>query len=111
MTIIIIIILVVLFAYSDACDLKSGFRFTNHTPRFVLRFATTLFVSNSIIDFIASGFLFYALFDYILNIFRNKPILYIGKVSFIDRLWGDNKYMQLTFKIILLTISIILWTL
>lgn len=52
--------------------------------------------------------IFYATFDYVLNIQAGKPILYTGNTSLIDRLWSGKPYLQLAFKSLLLIIFTLL---
>lgn len=96
-------------AYYDA-----GKRFVNHTPRFIFRAlvvaAISLLQDGS---FFANMFLntaiFYAVFDYVLNIFEGREWNYIGGTSKIDlffRKYGAD--MQLIFKITLLVVAIII---
>ena len=111
------IIFTILFAlgsaYYDSRLFKSGMFFTNHFPRFIFRavivfLISYLFTANkdnwlyTFLVFLLNSAIFYFLFDYALNFFWGKPILRIGQVAIIDKIWlslGGSVY-QLIFKIV-----------
>ena len=64
----------------------------------------------TVLMFISNTFIFYSLFDYILNILEGRKWNYIGTTAIIDQL--TNKYgnwkMQFLFKILLIIITFVL---
>ena len=91
----------------------NGKRFTNHIPRFILRAIVVTIVSyleqgNFITNFLLNTAIFYAAFDYTLNLLEGRKWNYIGSTSIIDKLWlkYGGASTQLIFKILLLTITI-----
>lgn len=120
--VIISVILTVIFTawtvVIDALHLIDKQYFVHHTPRFLQRatfvFAVSLLGWGSLWNvFILFGLntsIFYLIFDYLLNFLTGKPVLYVGNTSRIDKFWSGNAYLQLTFKITILLIFIILIT-
>lgn len=105
--IVLYILFVLASALIDGEDYNNGYRFTDHSSRFLLRALVTFIAANDIYQLFLYASVFYLIFDYALNIICHRPLLYIGQTSKIDKLW-KNKYIQLTFKIILVTIAIVL---
>lgn len=91
-----------------------GKRFTNHIPRFIFRSIVVGLISyfsegNFLINFAQNTAIFYLLFDYTLNIIEGRKWNYIGSTSTIDKFWLKVGWMpQLIFKLILLTLTIII---
>jgi len=106
--IILISVITVLFAKIDADILNTGYRFTNHASRFLLRALVVIGISQTLQQFILGGALFYLLFDYSLNVMRGLPLLYIGETAQIDKFWSRKPWFQLVFKITFLIISLLL---
>lgn len=105
---ILTIIFIILSALYD-----NGKRFINHAPRFIFRaivvglisyFENGCFLTN----FALNTSIFYALFDYTLNIFEGRKWNYIGNTSEIDKAWRKlgGWVPQLIFKVLLLAITI-----
>jgi hypothetical protein len=93
----------------------NGKRFTNHVPRFLFRAIVVTIISylgqgNFITNFLLNTAIFYAAFDYTLNLLEGRKWNYIGQTSIIDKLWlkYGGTITQLIFKILLLTITIYL---
>jgi hypothetical protein len=91
----------------------NGKRFTNHTPRFIFRVIVVAIISyleqgNFILNFLLNTAIFYAAFDYTLNIMEGRKWNYVGNTAKTDILWRKigGWIPQLIFKIILLTITI-----
>lgn len=91
----------------------NGKRFTNHAPRFIFRAIVVAVISyleqgNFITNFLLNTAIFYAAFDYTLNIMEGRKWNYIGQTSVTDQLWlkYGGPTTQLIFKIILLIITI-----
>lgn len=100
----------------------NGKRFTDHTSRFVFRAIFIGLISflemptilvgvwkPTLMQFFFNVSIFYAIFDYWLNMFEHRNWNYIGSTSTIDRFWLKIGWIpQLLFKTILLTIFFIL---
>ena len=99
----------------------NGKRFQDHTSRFVFRAIVVALISiYECPQLLVGGYLvyfktfvlniaiFYALFDYTLNILEGRKWNYIGSTAKTDVLWRKSGgwIPQLIFKIILLTITI-----
>lgn len=86
------------------CD--NGKRFTNHIPRFIFRAVTVLLISYlTDTSFWLNTAIFYALFDYTLNLFEGRNIFYIGETAIHDIMWNlylGGWFPQLLFKITLI---------
>ncbi len=105
---ILFIIFTIISATIDAELYNSGYRFTDHTSRFLLRALVVVMLSNSIVELGFYASLFYLLFDYTLNIMCHRQLLYVGQTAWIDKKWKGAKYAQLIFKLILfITFSIL----
>lgn len=99
-----------------------GKRFKNHIPRFIFRAIIVILISlievkflnkdnNFFLNFMQNTFIFYIIFDYLLNILERRKWNYVGNTAIHDIMW--NKYLggwipQLIFKIILLITTITL---
>lgn len=94
---ILFIIFTIISATIDAELYNSGYRFTDHTSRFLLRALVVVMLSNSIVELGFYASLFYLLFDYTLNIMCHRSLLYVGETSWIDKKWKGAKYAQLIF--------------
>lgn len=94
---ILFIIFTIISATIDAELYNSGYRFTDHTSRFLLRALVVVMLSNSIVELGFYASLFYLLFDYTLNIMCHRSLLYVGETSWIDKKWKWAKYAQLIF--------------
>jgi len=82
----------------------------DHKPRWYLRFAFCLAISiYSPLNGIASGLLFYALFDQVLNFFRGLPFWYLGTVAKHDIFFSKRKWLYITVKVLCLIASITLF--
>ncbi|HMT68800.1 MAG TPA: hypothetical protein PKD16_01490 [Saprospiraceae bacterium] len=95
-----------------------GKRFEDHKLRFIFRAVIVALISligadsmyEYIVNFAFNTAIFYALFDYILNILECRDWNYIGSTATIDKItnkYGDWK-IQLLFKILLITVTFIL---
>lgn len=104
----IVIFVTIIFAYIDAEYLNNGFRFKDHSLRFILRAIVVLALCSSFAEAFLFACIFYSVFDYALNLFRGLPFLYVGSTAFSDKLFSD-KYIQLGLKISLLILSIIIY--
>lgn len=99
-----------------------GKRFEDHSSRFIFRAVIVSLISlfevptilvgvwkPTLMQFFFNVSIFYAIFDYWLNMFEHRNWNYIGSTSVIDRFWLKIGWIwQLLFKIILLTIFFIL---
>ena len=101
MGISLIIVITLLFALIEAQIFKAGYRFEDHSMRFILRALVCVGMAGSITDFFLLSSIFYAIFDYALNYFRGLPILTVGKTSIIDKFFKDMPYVQLALKVTL----------
>ena len=108
MTIALVILVTIIFAYIDYEYFAAGYRFKDHTLRFILRAIVVLSMASSITEALLFACLFYAVFDYSLNLFRGLPFLYVGSTAFSDKLFS-GKYIQLGLKISLLILSIVIY--
>ena len=103
---ILTIIFTILIALYD-----NGKRFTNHVPRFIFRVIVVTMISyfeknNFILNFALNTAIFYALFDYTLNILEGRAWNYLGNTA----LWDIQRreiektipYFDLTSKVVLL---------
>lgn len=80
--------------------------FKNHTDRWFNRFSTILSIAIfDIVLAIMSGFLFYLLFDIILNLQRDFDWDYVGSESNSDKIIGTKK--RFLFKTILTFVVVI----
>lgn len=102
-------ILTIIFTIlSVAYDTKK--RFINHVPRFIFRaisiFGISYFTCTS---FWLNTAIFYAIFDYTLNLFEGRNIFHIGETAIHDIMWNlylGGWFSQLLFKITLLILFI-----
>lgn len=95
-----------------------GKRFVDHKPRFIFRAVVVAILSligasdvyTYLTNFAFNTAIFYALFDYTLNILEGRKWNYVGGTSKIDLAWRKigGWIPQLIFKILLLTITIYL---
>jgi len=101
----------------------NGKRFEDHSSRFVFRAVIIGLISffevptlmigiwqPTVLQFFLNTAIFYLIFDYTLNILEGRKWNYIGSTAKTDLLWGQlGGWMpQLIFKIIFLTITILL---
>jgi hypothetical protein len=95
----------------------NGKRFTNHIPRFIFRAIIVAIISyleqgNFITNFLLNTAIFYAAFDYTLNLLEGRKWNYVGQTARLDVIKGKIEkvipYFDLITKIILLTITIII---
>ena len=107
MTIIIFTILSALY--------DNGKRFVDHKPRWVFRAVIVTVISyfeqgNFFANMAFNTAIFYGLFDYTLNILEGRNWNYIGSTAKTDLFWRQlgGWIPQLIFKIIFLTITILL---
>lgn len=107
-------ILAIIFTLISAIY-DNGKRFTDHIPRFIFRALVVALISyfeqgNFISNFLLNTAIFYAAFDYTLNLLEGRKWNYIGSTSEIDKLWGKcgGWIPQLIFKLIFLIITIII---
>lgn len=73
----------------------------NHSSRWWLRLS--FFVAMGLRDpffAIASALLFSALFDQVLNIFREKPLFYLGAVASWDIFFNKHRWLYLLVKVV-----------
>lgn len=91
----------------------NGKRFTNHRPRFIFRAVVVGLISYFengyfLTNFALNTAIFYALFDYTLNIFEGRKWNYVGNTAKIDLLWHrlGGWIPQLIFKVLSLAITI-----
>ena len=104
----------------------NGKRFQDHTGRALFRFIILLLISiyempmiivgiwqPTLIKLLTNIFIFYILFDYILNLLEGRKWNYVGNTAMIDKLWNTlgGLIPQLIFKIILLFLTFKLNTL
>ena len=84
----------------------------DHKSRWYLRwsFCFVIAIYNPL-NGIASGLLFYTLFDQTLNFFRGLPFWYLGTVAKHDIFFNKRKYLYILTKLICLVLSIILFIL
>jgi hypothetical protein len=108
------VILAIIFTLISAIY-DNGKRFTDHIPRFIFRALVVALISyfeqgNFISNFLLNTAIFYAAFDYTLNLLEGRKWNYIGSTSEIDKLWGKcgGWIPQLIFKLIFLIITIII---
>lgn len=89
---------------SAAYDTKK--RFTNHIPRFIFRAISVALISYfTSTSFWLNTAIFYAIFDYTLNLFEGRNIFYIGETAIHDIMWNlylGGWFPQLLFKITLI---------
>ena len=98
----------------------NGKRFQDHSDRFIMRGIFILFISivevpNILVgdmlptacNYLLNLSLFYAIFDYLLNILEKRKWNYIGQTSKIDQFWNNvgGWIPQLIFKIGLLLLT------
>jgi hypothetical protein len=100
-------ILTLLFTILSAIY-DNGKRFVDHKPRFIFRAIVVALISyfeqgSFIFNFLLNTAIFYAAFDYALNMLEGRKWNYIGSTSTIDKLWlkYGGTTTQLIFKIIL----------
>lgn len=93
----------------------NGKRFVDHGPRFIFRAVVVAVIScfeqgNFISNFLLNTAVFYAAFDYTLNLLEGRKWNYIGQTATTDVLKGKIQniipHFDLISKIILLTITI-----
>ena len=104
-----IILITLFFAKEDANYLNAGYRFKDHTSRFVFRALAVAILSDTLKELLLYTGIFIFLFDYALNFFRHLPILYIGNTANWDIFWNKIPYIQLAFKTIILIITILIY--
>ena len=89
----------------------NGKRFVNHKPRFILRAVVVALISyfeqgNFISNFLLNTAIFYAAFDYTLNLLEGRKWNYIGATAKTDIIKGKIEkvipYFDLTSKILIL---------
>lgn len=107
-----IFILFIFISYSAYYDSKINI--VNHTSRWIFRFIFVLILSlfNYKVFFLL-GSIFYGLFDYMYNIYRNNSLFYIGKTAYTDKFKRKyfGKYLtqlDLIHKIIIIALCTIL---
>ena len=91
------LIFIFLSAFIDYEHISNKQYFIDHTSRFALRFIVTIMASETVVDFIVYGLLFWLLFDVILNILMKRSIFYVGNTAWIDKKF--NKYPKVYFAI------------
>lgn len=109
---VLTIIFIILSALYD-----NGKRFTNHAPRFIFRAVVVGLISYFengyfLTNFALNTAIFYALFDYTLNVFENRKWNYIGNTAKWDiarkQIEVFIPHFDLITKILLLIITLIL---
>ena len=84
----------------------------DHTPRVVFRFTVFILIgllSQNVWLFIASGLLFAALFDQMLNFVRGLDFWYLGTVAKWDIFFSKYKWLYISTKISALLLSLIIF--
>lgn len=105
-----VFIFTLLSAKIDADSLNQGYRFKDHSVRWVQRGLVVAALSQQgLWLFLLNTALFYLVFDYTLNVLRGLPVLYIGSVAHTDRLWTGKPVLQLIFKTIFFITTLILF--
>ena len=82
----------------------------DHKSRWYLRwsFCVVIAIYNPL-NGVASGLLFYALFDQVLNFFRGLPFWYLGTVAKHDIFFSKRKWLYITVKVLCLITAIVLF--
>ena len=94
----------------DREHIEKGEYIKNHKSRFMLRLSfVTAIAVYSIPHGIASGFLFWALFDQVLNLERKLPFWYLGTVAKTDIFFSNKKWLYISIKISSLILSLYLF--
>jgi hypothetical protein len=97
-------------AIVDAEHINKGEYIEDHSSRWLLRMGFFIAMAmSSKLDGLASALLFTALFDQLLNWFRNKPFWYLGTVAKWDIFFSKRKWLYITVKIICLITAITLF--
>lgn len=94
----------------DSDHINKGEHIRDHKSRWIMR-ACFVFMISLFDPFsaLASGLLFTALFDHILNYLRGLPIMYIGHVAKWDKFFNKRKYLFFFVKILCLISSIYIY--
>lgn len=108
--------LTILFAILSALYDK-GKRFTDHKPRFIFRAIVVGLISligggNFFINLLENTFIFYIIFDYLLNILEGRKWDYLGTTAQWDKIRVEIQetipYFDVGTKIILLIITLLI---
>lgn len=109
---IIALAFVMLNAAIDGYLIKNGYYIDDHSPRWTMRFIFFVIVGVVSLNFwyfLASGLLFAALFDQMLNYVRHLPFWYLGTEAKWDIFWKKHLTLYKITKALLLLTSIILF--
>ena len=102
---------VVLSAWIDAEHINDSDYIEDHKSRWMLRFVFVLACGGLVVsDTIGCGIVFIALFDNLLNKFRNLPLFYFGSVAIWDKFWSNKTwlYKMLVFVSLILGVTLII---
>jgi hypothetical protein len=97
-------------ALIDIEHLDKGHYIDSHSSRFIQR--ATFFTLIGLYNYelaIAGVLLFAAIFDQMINYGRDMDLFYLGTVAKWDRFWRKYKSLYISFKIIALGLSILLF--
>lgn len=100
----------ILSAVVDAEHINKKEYINKHRSRWLLRLC--FFISIGLAEwqyFFASAFLFTALFDQLLNKFRDLPLWYLGTVARWDVFFSKRKWLYILVKVICLSLGLFLF--